>query len=78
MFRKRFETEGDVLVRQRVVTALLDANESVMVSDQGEIQSRGQAASAAATISAHAGLHPAFSLYVALQQIPARTHYSYG
>jgi hypothetical protein len=62
MFREWFETQGVMLVRQSVATAISDANEDVMVHDQGEIQSRGRAASVAATISAHTATPRVFPL----------------
>ena len=52
MFREWFETDGVMLVHQTVATAMSDANENVMEQDQGEIQSQGRAAFAAATLSA--------------------------
>jgi len=62
MIREWFETKGVMLVRQSVATAISDANEDVMVHDQGEIQSRGRAASVAATISAHTATPRVFPL----------------
>jgi hypothetical protein len=53
MFREWFETDGAMLVRQSVATAMSEAYEDTMVRNPGEIMAQGRAASAAATISAH-------------------------